>query len=130
MIEKFDDLLKLAREQESAQRLLFLFVKANTARKSRKREDKTGTLDAVMCVDKLPEEISSFNALVEEADSITKEWDMVFTVGLSGEGDTPPTSEDAEPYLNQMTNDLASGNNISRYLVFDRNDQPVMMQVG
>lgn len=130
MIDKFEDLLKYAKEQEEAQRLLFLFVKANTTKKSRKRDDKRGTLDAVMCVDKLPEEIDSFKSLVEEADSITKEWDLVFTAGLSGTCDAPPTSDEAEPYLNQMTNDLVSGNNISRYLVFDRNDQPVMMQVG
>lgn len=130
MIEKFDDFLRYAREQKEAQRLLFLFVKANTIKKSRKRDDKTGTLDAVMCVDKLPEEIASFEALVAEADSITKEWDMVFTAGLSGEGNLAPSTEEAEPYLNQMTNDLVSGQNINRYLVFDRDDQPVIMQVG
>lgn len=130
MIENFDDLLKYANEQKEAQRLLFLFVKANTTKKSRKRDDKRGTLDAVMCVDKLPEEIPSFAALVEEADSISKDWDMVFTSGLSGEVGKAPTTEDAEPYLNQMTNDLMSGQNISRYLVFDRNEQPIIMEVG
>lgn len=130
MIDNFSDLLKFANEQDEAQRLLFLFVKSNVSRKSRKRDDKNGTLDAVMCVDKLPEEIPSFKALVEEADSISKDWDMVFTAGLSGEAGKPPTTEEAEPYLNQMTNDLASGQNIDRYLVFDRKEQPLVMQVA
>lgn len=130
MIENFSDFLKLASEQEDAQRLLFLFVKTNTSKKSRKRDDKTGTIDAVMCVDKLPEEISSFQSLLEEADSISKDWDMVFTAGLSGEGTDAPTTEEAEPFLNQMTNDLASGQNIARYLVFDRQEQPVVIQAG
>lgn len=129
MIENFSDLLKYANEQEEEQRLLFLFVKSNVSRKSRKRDDKNGTLDAVMCVDKLPEEVQSFKALVEEADSISKDWDMVFTAGLSGEVGKPPSTEEAEPYLNQMTNDLVAGQNIDRYLVFDRNEQPIVMQV-
>lgn len=130
MIKNFSDLLKFANEQEEAQRLLFLFVKANTSKKSRKRDEKSGTLDAVMCVDKLPEETSSFKSLVEEADSISREWDLVFIAGLSGEAGQAPTTEDAEPYLNQMTNDLVNGQNIERYLVFDRNEHPIVLQVG
>ncbi len=128
MISKFEDLLGYANEQKDAQRLLFLFAKANESRKSRKRDEKSGTLDAVMCVDKLPEEVADFASLVEEADSISKEWDIVFVAGLSGVCDKAPTTDEAEPYLNQMTNDLASGQNIARYVVFDRNNQPLNMQ--
>lgn len=128
MISKFEDLLGYANEQKDAQRLLFLFVKANESRKSRKRDEKSGTLDAVMCVDKLPSEVASFEALVEEADSISKDWDIVLVAGLSGKGDISPTTDEAEPYLNQMANDLKSGQNIARYVVFDRNNQPLNMQ--
>ena len=130
MISKFEDLLGYAKEQEDAQRLLFLFTKANVSRKSRKRDEKSGTLDAVMCVDKLPEEVADFASLVEEADSISKEWDIVFVAGLSGKGDVAPSTEEAEPYLNQMTNDLVSGQNIARYLVFDRDNQTLTMQAS
>ncbi len=130
MISNFNDLLKYADEQKDAQRFLFLFVKSSVSKKNKKRDDKKGTLDAVMCVDKLPEEVPSFSALTEEADSITKEWDMVFVAGLSGDGDKAPTTEDAEPFLNQMTNDLVSGQNIARYMVFDREEKPIVMQAS
>lgn len=130
MINKFEDLLSYANEQEDAQRLLFLFAKTNESRKSRKRDEKSGTLDAVMCVDKLPEEIKDFEHLSLEADSVSKGWDLVLVAGLSGKGDVPPTSDEAEPYLNQMANDLASGQNIARYVVFDRSNQALNMQAS
>lgn len=128
MIEKYDDLLKMASEQAEGQRLLFLFAKANTTRGTRKRDDKKGTLDPVMCVDKLPEEVPTFSGLVEEADTISKEWDLVLIAALSGEPGKAPTTEEAEPFLNQMTNDLANGQNIARYVIFDREENPIMMQ--
>lgn len=130
MINNFEDLLSYAAKQEDAQRLLFLFVKASENKKSRKRDEKKGSLDAVMCVDKLPEEIGSFVHLLKEADSITPKWDLVFVAGLSGRPGEPPTPEDAEPFLNQMTNDLVNGQNIARYMVFDREGAPVVMQAA
>jgi len=78
-----------------------------------------------MCVDKLPNEIVDYSALVKEADSISKDWDFVFISSLSGVKGLPPTTEDADPYLNKMTNDITSGQNTSRYVVFDRQDNPI-----
>ncbi len=128
MISTFQELLDQVKKQKDASRLLLLFAMSEAKKKTKKRDEKRGTLEAVMCVDKLPEELSSFKALVAEADSITPKWDMVFIAGLSGDGATPPSSDDAEPYLNRMTNNLASGQDLSSYVVFDRKENPIVIQ--
>lgn len=125
MISMFQDLLDLAEEQPSPQRLLFLFAAAHQSNKSRKKSDKKGTIEPTMVVDKLPNELTDFPGLVSEADSLNKNWDFVFIASLSGENNTPPQSEDAEPFLKTMTNDVISGNNIHRYVVFDRSENPI-----
>ena len=132
MISNFTELLTAAAAQDQPQRLLLLFAKAESSgkknKKGNKHKEQHGTLSAVMCVDKLPEEIASFQALVDEADSISKAWDFIIIVGLSGKDKAPPTSEEAEPYLNQMVNNLASGQDLSQYVIFDRQEAPVMIQ--
>lgn len=124
----FDKLLKMANEQEQPQRMLFLFAKAETVKSKKKSKEEKGTLEPVMCVDKLPEELSSFEALVKEADSVSKEWTFMLAASLSGENGLTPTTEDAEPFLNRMTNDVAAGNDLSRYVILDREQNPIVMQ--
>ena len=57
----FSDLLLKAQEQTEKQRLLFLFAKTDETNKSRKREDKKGSIEPKMVVDKLPDELSEFS---------------------------------------------------------------------
>jgi hypothetical protein len=83
-----------------------------------------------MCVDKLPEDIESFKILTTEADTISTDWDLVITVGLSGKNGMPPSEEEAEPFLNKMANDLTSGESMSQYLVFDRSENQVVIEVS
>ena len=121
----FSDLLSMANEQPDPQRLLFLFASAESTKKSRKRDDKKGTIEPTMVVDKLPDELSTFSDLVKEADSINKKWDFVFIASLSGQMRKAPTTEEAEPYLNKMTDDVMTGKNIRQYVVFDREENPI-----
>lgn len=127
MISNFQQLLTVATEQEQPQRMLLLFAKAEGKKSKKKSKKQNGTISPVMCVDKLPEEIASFEALVKEADSVSKDWDFVICAGLSGQNGVTPTTEDADPYLNQMTNHLASGADLSQYVIFDRDDSPVVV---
>ncbi len=134
MISNFEQLLVAATEQDQPQRLLFLFAKAEGSsdskkKKKKKNDEQHGTLSPVMCVDKLPEEIESFKTLSEEADSISKDWDFVIAVGLSGKDGVAPTVDEAEPFLNKMTNDLSSGQSMAQYVIFDREENPVMIEV-
>lgn len=126
MISNFEELLKEAKEQDQPQRLLFLLAK--TDEKKKKSKHKTGTITPVMCVDKLPEDISNFASFITEADSVTKDWDMIMVAGLNGVDGVAPSEEDAEPYLNQMANNVSSGNDISNYVIFDRKENPIVMQ--
>jgi len=129
MISNFSELLKAANEQDQPQRLLLLFAKAESTSK-KKKQTQHGTLSPVMCVDKLPADIASFSELSKEADSVAKDWDFVFAVGLSGQNGIAPTEEEAEPFLNKMTNDVTSGQNIAQYAIFDREENPIMIQAN
>ncbi|MFC6671222.1 ribonucleotide reductase subunit alpha [Marinobacterium aestuariivivens] len=128
MIASFSDLLAAAASQPEPQRLLFLFASADGQGKAKGKQ--RGTLQPLMCVDKLPAELDSFRALADEADQISRDWDFVFIAGLNGANGQPPSSEDAEPHLNQMVNDLMGGHNMARYVVLDRQENPVMLQAG
>jgi hypothetical protein len=126
MISNFQELLNEANKQDDPQRLLFLFTKADA--KKKKSKHKTGTITPVMCVDKLPEEIADFASFAKEADSITTEWDMVMIAGLNGKDGVAPTTEEAEPYLNMMANNVSDGQDLSNYVIFDREENPIVMQ--
>lgn len=128
----FEQLLTMANEQEQPQRLLFLFAKSETSsnKPATEKHSKSGSIEPRMCVDKLPADLSTFNNLVTEADSVNKDWDFVFVAGLSGSNGQPPSEKLAEQYLNKMTNDLASGQNIAQYVIFNRNGEPIEMMVN
>jgi hypothetical protein len=120
----------MANEQAEPQRLLLLFATTNETNKSRKQDDKKGTIEPTMVVDKLPAEISSFSTLVVEADSINKAWDFIFIASLSGDENGPPSTEDAEPFLKKMTDDVVTGSNIMRYVVLDRQENPIELSAS
>lgn len=130
MISTFSDLLDMTAELGQPHRLLLLFAQAEgvSNKKKKKSKEQRGLITPVMCVDKLPDEIASFSALVAEADDINKDWNFILIAGLSGQDGKPPTTEDADPYLNQMVNGLASGEDLSRYTIFDREENSIIMQ--
>lgn len=128
MIANFDELLKITKSQSNPQRLLLLFANAESVNPKKSKKHQKGTISPLMCVDKLPEEITSFTALVQEADSINKAWNFIFIASLSGEEGQAPSSEDAEQFLNKMTNDVETGNGVGRYVVFDREENPIEIE--
>ena len=129
MVTNFQSLVTAAKQQAQPQRLLFLFAKAD-AEDGKQSDQQRGTLSPLMCVDKLPEELTSFADFSDEADSVSPDWDFMLAVGLSGKDGIAPSSEDAEPFLNQMVSNLTSGQDLSRYVIFDRQDNPVLIQAG
>lgn len=132
MSKMFSELLEMAEQQDQPQRMLFLFAKAETAsnKVATEKDPKGGTIEPRMCVDKLTTELTDFSALVQEADSVEKDWNFLFVAGLSGSNGVAPSTDAAEPYLNKMTNDLSSGQNIAQYVVLDRDGQPIEMMVN
>ena len=50
----------------------------------------------LMCVDKRPDELTSFEQLVQESRQFGQQWGIVFAAALSGQSNQAPTSEAAE----------------------------------
>lgn len=124
MINSFQGLINAANEQPEPQRLLLMFAKTESDGES------SGTISPTMCIDKLPEELTTFADLITEADGVSTEWDFIFCGGLDGENGTAPSSEDAEPHLKKMPHQLASGEGLSQYLIFNRQEQLITLRVA
>jgi len=129
-IESFDDLLRAANEQSEPQRLLFVFATAgldgDATAEQRAGFDagRGGTLTPLMCVDKLPGELASFDALIEESKQFEHAWDMVFVAALPGSAGASPTSQQAEAPLQRMVDSIKSGR-IGGFIPFDVQGRPV-----
>ncbi|MDM0037534.1 ribonucleotide reductase subunit alpha [Variovorax sp. J22G21] len=133
MISSFNDLLRSAREQAQPQRLLFVFATAGLPDDATPEQRESfqagqgGTLTPLMCVDKTPDELESFDTLCEESREFGQTWDLVFTAAISGSAGLEPTSAQAEAPLQRMVESIKSGG-IAGFVAFDGAGQPV--QIG
>ncbi len=124
-ISSFADLLAAAVAQPQPQRLLFMFAKAElpqgqvVSQGQQLENQQGGELRAVMCVDKLPQELSDFEHLVAESKHTGKTWDVVFVTSMSGQGGLVPSSDAASRPLDMMVESLRNGN-IGQYLAFNQ----------
>ena len=130
-ISSFDDLLRAAREQSEPQRLLFVFANAELPddstpeQRARFEAGQGGALTPLMSVDKTPEELGSFAALVEESREFGRDWAIVFVASLSGRDGRAPTSEEAERSLHRMIESIKTGS-FGSFIPFDRQGQPML----
>jgi len=118
-IASYEDLLSAARAQQQPQRLLFAFAQAESAGQQAQPGREGGTLTPVMCVDKLPAELGSFEELAQESRQMQVHWDVVFVASLSGQGGQAPQPEAAEAPLKQMITAIQTGQ-IGKFLAFNR----------
>ena len=131
-IASFDDLLVAARNQPQPQRLLFVFAGAilpddcTPEQRAGFAAGEGGALEPLMSVDKAPEELDTFAALVEESQRFGPDWAIVFVAGISGHGGRAPTSNDAERPMQGMIEAIKAGA-IDAYLPFDRRGEPVLL---
>ncbi|MBT3981130.1 MAG: ribonucleotide reductase subunit alpha [Bacteriovoracaceae bacterium] len=126
-MSQFNELLEKAKNMPQRQRLLFLFAKSTDMLDNSKNSHHSGTIDPVMCVDKRPEELTDFSALVDEADGLTKSWNFIFVSSLSGKEGNDPSNEEVDLYLQRMSNGLAYGEDLSKYLVWNRQEQVILI---
>ena len=130
-ISSFDDLLRAAREQSEPQRLLFVFANAvlpddsTPEQRARFEAGQGGALTPLMSVDKMPEELGTFAALVEESRQFGLDWVIVFVASLSGRDGCAPTSEEADRSLQRMIESIKTGL-FGSFIPFDRQGQPML----
>jgi hypothetical protein len=121
-LNHFDDLLATARNEPEPQRLLLVFAAAELPRDASAAEREAfergegGALAPVLCVDKRPEEIASFEALRQESAATGIDWQIAFVAALSGRGGHPPNSDEAVQPLRLMVEQIKGGR-IARFLV-------------
>ena len=131
-VSSFDDLLRAAREQPEPQRLLFVFTHAvlpdDSTPEQRARFDagQGGALAPLMSVDKAPEELGTFDALVEESCQYGQDWAIVFVASLSGRDGRAPTSREADQSLQRMIESIKTGL-FGAFIPFDRQGQPMLL---
>jgi hypothetical protein len=132
-ISSFDDLLRAAREQPEPQRLLFVFANAELPddgtpeQRARFEAGQGGALTPLMSVDKTPEALGSFAALVEESRHFGRDWAIVFVASLAGRDGRTPTSEETDQSLQRMIESIKVGL-FGSFIPFDRQGQPMLFK--
>lgn len=129
-LSHFDQLLLAAAAQREPQQLLFMFAAAELPddatpeQRERFEAGQGGALEPLACVDKTPAELSSFQALVEEARGACPAWQVVFVSTLSGLDGQPPSSARIDAALGKMAEGLRSGA-LDGYLALDPQGGPM-----
>lgn len=130
-ISNFDDLLCAARQQPQPQRLLFVFADAVLPEDStpEQRADfeagRGGALVPLMSVDKSPEDLSTFAALVEESRQFGGEWTVVFAASLSGREGEAPSSTATDQAIQRMIESIKMGV-FGNFIPFDLHGRPML----
>lgn len=134
-IQHFDDLLRAARGQREHQRLLLVFAGAelppgaSAAQREEFARGEGGALMPLMCVDKLPGEVQSFDALVRESGEYElpdQPWRVLFAAALMGTPASGPSDAQTDAALNRMVESIKGGG-VAGYLAFDRRGQAVQL---
>lgn len=120
----FQQLLQAAAAQPDPQRLLFVFTAAGLPedatpeQQARFAAGEGGSLTPLACVDRRLDELTSFEALVDEARTACPPWDLVFVAGLSGQGGQPPTDAQVDAAIAAMVEGVRTGR-LETYLALD-----------
>lgn len=124
-IPPFQQLLQAAAAQSEPQRLLFVFATAelpedaSPAQRAQFAAGQGGTLTPLICVDKAPEQLSSFEALRAESASAGPPWQVAFIAALAGQQGQPPSEARIDQALQTMVESLRGGR-IEGLLALDR----------
>ena len=131
-ISTFDDLLQAARQQAQPQRLLLVFAGASlpadatAAQRASFDAGESGELAPLMCVDKDPQALASFQALEAEAATLGPAWALVFAGALSGRDGQPPTDTQVDAALQRLVDAVKTGE-LAGLIPFDRQGQAVQL---
>lgn len=131
-LTRFDDLLTAARAQPTRQRLLLVFATiglpddATDAQRESFAAGRGGALTPVMCVDKSPEEIASFESLTQEAARTGQDWSVIFVAALAGQADAAPAPAQVEEAMNRVIDSIGHGR-VQGLMLFDKAGRPLQL---
>jgi hypothetical protein len=125
-ISSYSDLLTAARAQATPQRLLFAFataqlpVDASIEQRQSYQQQQGGTLTPVMCVDKLIDDLTDFEQLVQESLQTGAHWDLVFVTSMAAQSSV--AAEEAATFEAALKKMLAAINQgqVEGFLAFNR----------
>ncbi|MCH8538499.1 MAG: ribonucleotide reductase subunit alpha [Alkalimonas sp.] len=133
MIETYSQFIEMATQQSEPQRLLFVLTKMQLAKEAtdeqrqRFEQGNGGYLEPVLCVDKLPEEVTDFTAFVEESKRTELGWDIAFITSMDGRGGFPPNSDQAEQPLKLMVQRIEAGQ-VASFLAVNKQGELLQFQ--
>ncbi|WP_159880631.1 ribonucleotide reductase subunit alpha [Aquitalea denitrificans] len=130
-IHDFNALLGAARQQAEPQHLLMVFAKAvlhddhQPQEAERFARGEGGILLPVMCLDRAASELVDFASLQAESARIGEPWQIMFVACLDGKAGRQPEAADIEAALKRMIQTIQTGGDVSRYLAFNLQGEPV-----
>jgi hypothetical protein len=122
----FQQLLQAAAAQPEPQRLLFVFAaaelpaEATPAQRQRFHAGQGGALAPLMCVDKAPEDLAGFAALLAESRQAGPPWQVVFAASLSGSDGRPQTDAALESMVGAVR-----GGGVGRFAAYGPTGEPL-----
>jgi hypothetical protein len=131
-ITDFQSLLEAARQQTEQQRLLLVFTRAElpddatAEQRAGFEQGEGGALVPVMYVDKEPEEVRTFEELVEESRHTGQHWDMMFVGCLSGQGGRGLDDNTVQKALETMIMSIQGGI-VAHLLAYRPNGEQVQL---
>lgn len=129
----FQQLLRAAADQPAPQRLLFVFAGAELPdrptdeQRARFAAGDGGALTPLMCVDKAPDELADFDALVAESRQAGPAWQVLFAAGLTGFDGLPPTRSQIDPALEKMVNAVRLGS-VGQFAAYNAAGDPIRVR--
>jgi hypothetical protein len=126
----FQQLLQVAASQAEPHRLLFVFAvselpdDATPTQRARFLAGEGGALAPLMCVDKAPDELRDFEALLQESRRAGPPWQVVFAAALAGAGGQPPSEAQVESALQAMVQAVHDGG-VGRFAAFGPTGHPL-----
>lgn len=127
----FQQLLSAALAQTQPQRLLFVFAAAElpedaTPEQRRRFEaGQGGALAPLACVDKSPQEMTGWDALVAESRTASGPWQVVFIAALDGQAGLAPAPAAVDSALAAMVENVRQGR-FRGYLALDTAGEPLI----
>lgn len=131
-IDSYASFIAMANAQPEPQRLLWVFARAELpaghteTQKQHFLAGHGGALEPVLCVDKLPSEVTQFATLVHESAETGMDWDIAFVASMSGRAGIAPNSDEAIQPMRLMLNKIQSGI-IAEFLTFDKHGELISL---